>query len=118
MSRRREPRVAVDLGATLVGRKPRRVRVLDLSLVGCLVRADYALDPGSVVDVRIEMADGPLAAKSRVAEASVDGTSLPEGRVFLAGLEFLGLGARDEQRLRAFVEEASKRRRGADSSAP
>lgn len=117
-ARRREPRVTVDLGATLSGRKPRRVHVLDLSILGCLVRAEFALAPGVVVDVRIEMPDGPLPAKARVAEASVDGASLPEGRVFLAGLEFLGLAAQDEQRLRAFVEEASKRRRGANTSAP
>jgi len=110
--------VSVDLGATLVGRKPRPARVLDLSLLGCLVRTEFALDPGAVVDVRIEMPDGPLPAKTRVAEASVDGASLPEGTVFLAGLEFLGLGAQDEQRLRAFLEGESKRRRGAISSAP
>lgn len=109
--------MSVDLRATLAGRNPRPVQVLDLSLVGCLVRTGPALDPGAVVDVRIEMPDGPLRAKARVAEASVDGASLPEGLIFLAGLEFLGLAARDEQRLRAFVEDASKRRRGANTSA-
>ena len=116
-SRRRGPRVTVDLGAILAGRKPRPVRVVDLSILGCLVRAEFALDLGVVVDVRIEMPDGPLPAKARVAEASVDGASLPEGRMFLAGLEFLGLAAQDEQRLRAFVEGASKRRRGANTTA-
>ena len=116
--RRREPRVAVDFGGTLTGRRPRPVRVVDLSIIGCLVRAEFALDIGVVVDVRIDMPDGALPAKARVADASVDGTSLPEGQVFLAGLEFLGLAAQDEQRLRAFVEGASKRRRGANTPAP
>ena len=109
--------MSVDLCATLGGRTPRTGRVLDVSVLGCLVRTDTALDQGAVVDVRIEMPDGVLPAKARVAEASVDGASLPEGRLFLAGLEFLGLSARDEQRLRAFVEDASKRRRGANTTA-
>jgi hypothetical protein len=110
--------VSVDLRATLVGRTARPVQVLDMSLLGCLVRGAVALDPGAVVDLRIEMPDGPLPAKARVAEASVDGASLPEGGSFLAGLEFLGLAALDEQRLRAFVEQASRRRRGANPLAP
>jgi hypothetical protein len=110
--------VAVDLEATLGGRAPRPARVVDLSLRGCLVRTDAALDPGAVIDLRIELPDGVLPVKARVAEASVDGASLPEGRLFLAGMSFLGLGARDERRLRAFFEDAWRRRRGANTSAP
>ncbi len=87
-------------------------------MIGCLLRSTAALDSGAVVDLVIDLPDGPLAAKARVAEASVDGASLPEGGSFLAGLEFLGLGARDEGRLRAFVEEAGRRRRGANTPAP
>jgi hypothetical protein len=93
------------------------VRVVDLSLRGCLLRTDSPLDEGAVVDLRLEMPDGALAAKARVAEASIDGDSLAEGgRRCLAGLEFLGLSAPDERRLLAFVGEAAKRRRGADPS--
>jgi hypothetical protein len=110
--------VVVDLRATLAGRKPRPGRVVDLSVIGCLLRSPAALDPGAVVDLRIEMPDGPLPAKARVADASLDGASMSAGRSFLAGLEFLGLAARDEQRLRAFVEETARRRRGANPPAP
>ena len=54
-----------------------------------------------------------------MAEASLDGDSLPgPGQHFLAGLEFLGLAAADELRLRAFVEAESKRRRGAHAAPP
>lgn len=91
---------------------------MDLSVIGCLLRSTAALDSGAVVDLVIELPDGPLPAKARVAEVSVDGASLPEGGSFLAGLEFLGLAARDEGRLRAFVEEAGRRRRGANTPAP
>jgi hypothetical protein len=116
---RREPRVTVDLRATLGGRLRREVRVVDLSLVGCLIRTDAVLDRGTVVDIRIELADGVLPAKTRVAESSLDGASLSDGgALFLAGLEFLGLAARDEQRLRAYVEATARRRRGESTSAP
>jgi hypothetical protein len=110
--------VSVDLHATLGGRTARPARVVDINALGCLLRTDFALDPGAVVDVRIELPDGPLSAKARVAESSLDGAALSEGRRYLVGLEFLGAGAREEQRLRAFVEEESKRRRGANPPAP
>jgi len=110
---RRGPRLAVDLPATLGGRRDRPARVADLSLVGCLVRTEASLVAGSVVDLRVELPDGDLRTKARVAEASVDGESLPgPSKHFLAGLEFLALGAADELRLRAFLDaEASRRRR-------
>ncbi len=105
----------VDLPATLGGRAPCSVRVVDLSLLGCLVRSESALDLGSVVDIRVELPDGRLHAKARVAETSIDGDSLPDARLrFLAGLEFLGLAAADDVRLRSFVAVESKRRKGAD----
>jgi hypothetical protein len=113
-SARRRPRVPVDLAGRLGGRGPRAVRLVDLSLVGCLVRSETALDPGAVVDLQVEMPDGRLRAKARVAEASIDGDSLPTPRhSFLAGLEFLELSAADEIRLRSFVAGEAKRRRGA-----
>jgi hypothetical protein len=114
---RRGPRLSVDLPATLGGRLKRPARVVDLSLVGCLVRCEAALDAGAVVNVRLELLDGLLEAKARVAAASVDGESLPgPGKRFLAGLEFLALAAADELRLRAFLEAEAKRRRGAHTA--
>ncbi len=104
----------VDLPATLGGRAPRVARVVDLSSLGCLLRSEAALARGAVVDLRLQMPDGVLRAKARVAEASIDGDSLPESRQsFLAGLEFLGLAAADEVRLRSFVDAECRRRRGA-----
>lgn len=115
---RREPRLRVDLAAVLAGRAPRPARVVDVSRIGCLVRSEAALDGGAVVDLRFELPDGPVRTKARVAGASLDGDSLPDGRPqFLAGLEFLGLAAADAARLRQFIAEA-KRRRGAHTPPP
>jgi hypothetical protein len=87
--------------------------VIDLSLGGCLVRSDAPLDAGAVLDLALEIGGGPLALKVRVAEVSVDGASFSEPRPrCLAGLEFLGLAATDEARLRSFLEAESRRRRG------
>jgi hypothetical protein len=111
---RRERRVPVDLVARLGGRRARSVRVVDLSLRGCLARLDAPIDERAVIDVTVQLPDGPLRTKARVAEASVDGASLPQPpRAFLAGLEFLALSAADELRLRAFIEAEANRRRGA-----
>jgi hypothetical protein len=116
---RRTPRLAVDLDARLGGRSPRLGRVVDLSLQGCLVRSEAPLVGGSVVDLRVELPDGALSVKACVAEASLDGDSLPGPPArFLSGLEFLGLSAADELRLRTFLEAESKRRRGAHSASP
>jgi hypothetical protein len=111
---RRGPRVPVDLEARIGGRAERPARVADLSLMGCLVSTEATLDAGAVVDLTIELPDGVLRTKMRVAEASLDGDSLsgPPPRV-LAGLEFLALAAADEIRLRAFLDIEAKRRRGA-----
>ena len=111
---RRGRRFPVDLPARLGGRLAREGRVVDLSLVGCLARLDVPLDGGAVVDLSLELPDGTLRTKARVAESSVDGDSLPgPERQFLAGLEFLALAAADELRLRSFLEAEAKRRRGA-----
>lgn len=113
---RREARLAVDLPAKIAGRRAGGGRVVDLSLRGALVRGGVALAAGAVVDVDIELPGGTLSAKARVAEASIDGESLPGPPArFLTGLEFISLAAADEQRLRLFIEAESKRRRGAPS---
>jgi hypothetical protein len=111
---RRGRRIPVDLGARIGGRPGSPARVADLSLMGCLVRTEATLDAGAVVDLTIDLPDGALRTKMRVADASIDGDSLsgPPSRV-LAGLEFLALAAADEVRLRAFLEVEAKRRRGA-----
>ncbi len=110
---RRGQRVPVDLPARIGGRAGRSARVADLSLMGCLVRTEATLDSGAVVDLSIELPDGVLRTKMRVAEASIDGDSLPGPQRVLAGLEFLALAAADELRLRAFLDAEAKRRRGA-----
>jgi len=110
---RRVPRTPVDLEAVVGGRAPRKARVADLSLVGCLVRTETALARGAVLDLTLALPDGPLRAKSRVAEASLDGEAPPGAPGFLAGLEFLALAAAEQARLRAFLEAEAKRRRGA-----
>lgn len=87
----------------------------DLSLLGCLIRTDATLARGAVLDLTLALPDGPLRIKARVAEASLDGEAPPGPRSFLAGLEFLALGAGDEVRLRAFCEAQAKRRRVANA---
>jgi hypothetical protein len=108
---RRGRRLPVDLEAVVGGRAPRKARVADLSLVGCLVRTDAALARGAVLDLTLALPDGPLRTKGRVAEASLDGEAPPGAPSFLAGLEFLALAAADEIRLRAFLEAETERRR-------
>jgi hypothetical protein len=94
------------------------VTVVDLSLTGCLVRCDAALDADQVLDLRMELGSAPFTAKVRVTESYVDGSAgsgVPPR--YLAGLAFLGLQAQEEARLRRFLDEERRRRRGADTSA-
>jgi hypothetical protein len=114
---RRAPRLAVELPATLVSRRPREVTVVDLSLTGCLVRGDAALDTDQVLDLRTELDSAPFTAKVRVTESYLDGsTGSGAPPRYLAGLAFLGLQAQEAARLRRFLDEERRRRRGADSS--
>jgi hypothetical protein len=110
---RRGPRTPVDLEAVVAGRVPRPARVADLSLLGCLIRTETPLARGAVVDLTLALPDGPLRAKGRVVEASLDGASTPGRPGHLSGLEFLTLAADSESRLRAFLEAEAKRRRSA-----
>jgi hypothetical protein len=103
----------VDLPAELRARDRRVARVIDLSLLGCLVRIGAAPDTGAVVDLLVELPDGALRTKARVAETSVDGESPQEQPGCLAGLEFLSLGAVEQDRLRRFVASESRRGEGA-----
>ncbi|HUG52007.1 MAG TPA: PilZ domain-containing protein [Vicinamibacteria bacterium] len=115
-TRRRAPRVTVDRPGRLTGRSPHPVTVVDLSVTGCLVRCATLPDLGAILDLEIALDDGPLTAKVRVADASVDGTADGDRPGCLAGLEFMGLPAREDARLRRFVDEERRRRRSADAS--
>jgi len=113
--RRGGGRVGVDLPAVLGGRSPRDARIVDLSAFGCLLRSEASLSRGAVVNLRVEMPYGLLQAKARVAQASIDGESLPAvRRRYLIGLEFIDLPAVDEVQLRSFLD--AERRRGAHTA--
>jgi len=117
LSRRRAPRLSVDRPGRLTGRVSKSVTVVDLSLTGCLVRCGTLLDSGAILDLQVTLDDGPLSAKVRVAESSVDGSRpAGEGGGCLSGLEFLGLPAREDARLRRFLDAERRRRRSADAS--
>lgn len=108
---RRAPRVAVRIDASLAGRSNRKVRLVDLSMSGCLVQCEARLDPGAIFDLHLFLDADPLTAKVRVVEASLDGTSGPdEGPRYLAGLEFLSLAAREQNDLRRFIAEERRKR--------
>jgi len=115
-SERRSPRVPIELVGSLSGRSPREVTVVDLSTSGCLVRCGALLEPGAIFDLGVKIEAHYLTTKVRVSEAYLDGTAL-EGR-YLAGLEFLSLPARDEIRLRVFLDEEGRRRRSAHAPPP
>jgi hypothetical protein len=116
---RRSPRLAIQLPASLLGRGTLAATLVDLSLLGCLVRCDRLLDPGSILDLRLDIDGRPFTAKVQVAASSVDGASLSEPRKrYLAGLEFLSLPADEELRLRSFLDAERRRRQRARPSPP
>jgi hypothetical protein len=120
---RRAARLAVEVEGTLVGRVSHPVRLVDLSASGCLLRCDALLDAGAILELRLEIASQPFAAKARVVDSSLDGSAGTDGTGGTGGtgsltsLEFLGLAARDEAALRRFLEEERRRRRSADAPA-
>jgi hypothetical protein len=115
-ARRRAPRLLVRLEGSLRGRTERAVSVIDLSLSGCLVRCASALDHGAILDLHLRLQDEAFGVKVQVTESSLDGASgTDEPARYLAGLAFLGLAAREEARLRRFLED-ERRRRSADAS--
>ncbi len=116
-ARRRSPRLALRIGGSLSGRSPREVTVVDLSLTGCLVRCQTLLDHGAILDLQLELEDGPLGAKVRVTETSLDGECPPGAPPqYLTGLQFLGLPPKGAVRLRRLLDEV-RRKRSADASA-
>lgn len=113
-SRRRAPRKATDISGSLSGRTRRPVTVVDLSLTGCLVRGETALDRGAILDLRLDLQVRPLEVKVRVAESSVEGESLASGRPhYLTGLQFLGLPPGGAARLERLLATERRRRGGA-----
>lgn len=112
---RRGPRTPVDLEAVVGGRAPRPGRVVDLSLIGCLIRTEAALASGAVLDLTLALPDGAWRGKGRVRDSSLDGEAQAGSPSFLSGLEFLAVSAADESRLRGFLEAEARRRRGADT---
>jgi len=115
-SRRRAPRLAIRLEGRLVGRVARPITLLDLSFTGCLVQCEALLDSGAILDLDLELDGEPFLAKVRVVDSSLDGARLPQGSPgFLAGLDFLSLPAREETRLRRFLEEERRRRQSAEA---
>lgn len=114
--KRRAPRLTTHLRGSLRGRASRPITVLDLSQSGCLVQCDALLDAGAIFDVELELPGGTLRAKVQVTGSYVDGTTVSgESPGYQAGLQFMGLSAQDEARLRVFLEEEKRRRQGADS---
>jgi hypothetical protein len=115
--RRRAPRLATRIPGRIKGRVPRPVTVVDLSVTGCLVQCGALLDNGAILDLDLDVAGEPLAAKVRVAESYVDGAAPEPAAGYLAGLEFLGLPPRGAERLRRYLDEERRRRRHADAPA-
>jgi len=117
--RRRAPRLSIELAASIASHKRRSVTVVDLSISGCLVRSESALDHGSILDLEFALQPDQLTAKARVTECYVDGEAVSAVSVqrYLVGLEFLGLPAREQARLRNFLDDERRRRRSADPPA-
>jgi hypothetical protein len=118
-SRRRAPRRPTDLAGSLSGRSRRAVTVVDLSLTGCLVRGDAALDRGAILDLKLDLTPRPLEIKVCVAGSSVEGESLASGRpMYLTGLQFMGLPPGAAARLSRFLTTERRRRGGALPPSP
>jgi hypothetical protein len=109
--RRRAPRLPVQLEGSLAGRSAHPVDVVDLSLTGCLVRSPTALDTGAILDLALTLDAEAFRAKVRVVESSLDGVGAPRDEPrYLAGLQFVALAAREELRLRRFLDHERRRR--------
>jgi hypothetical protein len=106
----------MDLEGSLTGRVVHPIRLADLSLTGCLVRCETLLEPGAILDLRLQLGGQPFTAKVRVIDSSLDGSAAAgPSPGAMAGLAFVSLAAQDQTRLRRFVEEERRRRRSADA---
>jgi hypothetical protein len=91
------------------------VTVLGLSMTGCLVQCSSLLDHGAILDLALDVAGDPVAAKVRVAESYMDGAAVDAAAGYLAGLEFLALPRQGAERLRRYLDEERRRRQRADA---
>jgi hypothetical protein len=116
--RRRAPRLPIQVRGSLAGRVAREISLVDLSTSGCLVRCGARLDHGAILDLSLDLEDGPLVVKVRVTETCLDGESAAAGSggSYLAGLEFLAMPPRDAERLRRLLDD-ERRKRSADKAA-
>ena len=115
--RRRAPRLPVRLAGRLVGRVPRPVTVVDLSMTGCLVHCDALLVHGAILDLAIGEDDAAIATKVRVAESCLDGSAAGPSPRYLAGLEFIALTPSASDRLRRLLADERRSRPRADAPA-
>jgi len=111
--RRRAPRLPIQLEGSLVGRLACPVKVVDMSLTGCLVQCSMLLDLGAILELHLSLGGEAFVARVRVAGACLDGTSPEEARRYLAGLEFVGLPLEADKSLRRFLNEEKRRQRPA-----
>jgi hypothetical protein len=82
---------------------------VELSARGCLVSTSQRIAPGAILDLRIDLEDGPFAAKARVADSAIDGSRLSDEAVrYLIGLHFLDIRAPDEQRLLRYLASTER----------
>ena len=111
LTRRRAPRVSLEIQGSLSGRRSSAwsVGILDVSLSGCLVRCPKPLSPGEILDLHLPLGEGSVIAKVQVADSAVDGASPESEPWFLVGMRFFQLPAQDQARLRVFIDAQRRR---------
>lgn len=109
---RRSRRILIALEGSILGVQSRQVRLQDLSVTGCLVQCAVNIGHGTILDLRVRLGSDDLATKARVVGAFVDGASLPGPPQYLVGLEFVGMAAAEEARLRGFIDQERRRADG------
>lgn len=119
-STRSAQRVSVDIDGAIKGGVRHAVKVLDLSMTGCLVRGPSHHPTGAILDLDVALTRGvALHTKVYVVDASLDGAAMESGeRAYLTGLRFLALAPQDAEALRRFLDQEDRRRRCAHSPAP
>jgi hypothetical protein len=76
------------------------VRVKDLSLGGAHLVIRSEVPEGSVQEFTLDLSGEPFLATARVLRCHAS----PEGEGFDIGVQFIGIGALDEDRLRAYLD--------------
>ena len=119
-STRGAPRVSVDIDGALKGGVRHAVKVVDLSMTGCLVRSQSRHPTGAILDLDVALnAANALHTKVQVVDAALDGATMETGgQAYLTGLRFLALTPPDTVALLRFLDQEDRRRRRAHSPAP